>query len=325
MSQQALVAFLENIIGNSSKGSKGNLRFSCPFSGCANRPSKLAGEKKLEVHIEGIEDTGKVAHPYHCWSCGTKGKSIYSLLKTINASEHHFTELNTIVKYSDFTSTKSSNKDSFNYRLPQEAKSFLEDIKTTEIGMRHAKVYLKKRGINTEDILSRNITYCDEGEYNGRIVVPSYDINVKMNQMVGRTIHEEVKPKYKYPDVTKDIIPFESHINWDRPIVIVEGVFDMLAVKRNCIPLLGKDIQPELMTKMLTAKNKKYFIALDSDAMKEAIKHCETLMSSGKIVYLVELDGKDPSEMGFEAFTRLVQKATKLTTNRLLKLKIQHK
>lgn len=324
MSQQALVTFLENIIGNSSKGTRGNHKFSCPFSGCANRPSKLAGEKKLEVHVEGIEDSGKISHPYHCWSCGTKGKSIYSLLKGIDAPEHHFTELNTIIKYSDFTGNKSTSKGTFNYRLPQEAKSFLEEIKTTEIGMRHAKVYLKKRGIKDEDVVSRNITYCEDGEYNGRIVIPSYDANVRMNQMVGRTIHEEVKPKYKYPDVNRDIVPFESHINWSRPIVIVEGVFDMLAVRRNCIPLLGKEIQADLMTKMLTAKNKKYFIALDSDAMKEAIKHCDTLMSSGKIVYLVELDGKDPSEMGFEAFTKLVQKATKLTPTKLLKLKIQH-
>ncbi len=35
-----------------------------------------------------------------------------------------------------------------------------------------------------------------------------------------------------YPSVSKDIIPFELFINWESPIVLCEGPFDAMAIKR---------------------------------------------------------------------------------------------
>jgi hypothetical protein len=43
--------------------------------------------------------------------------------------------------------------------------------------------------------------------------------------------------------VSRDIIGFELFINWNVPIILCEGVFDAIAIKRNAIPLLGKTIQ----------------------------------------------------------------------------------
>ena len=48
------------------------------------------------------------------------------------------------------------------------------------------------------------------------------------------------------PKVSKDIIGFNLFINWNEPIVIVEGAFDAIAVKRNAIPLFGKVILDKL-------------------------------------------------------------------------------
>jgi phosphoglycerol transferase MdoB-like AlkP superfamily enzyme len=76
-----------------------------------------------------------------------------------------------------------------------------------------------------------------------------------------------------------------------------------MAIKRNVIPLFGKNIQPSLMKKIVTSKVQKIYIALDNDALKKALEFCELLLNEGKEVYLVELQGKDPSEMGFESFT----------------------
>jgi hypothetical protein len=62
---------------------------------------------------------------------------------------------------------------------------------------------------------------------------------------------------------------------------------------------------------------------LDTDALDTALKHSEELISYGKIVYLVLPEGgKDPSEMGFEAFTNMIQKAKTLTLNKIMKLKL---
>ena len=105
--------------------------------------------------------------------------------------------------------------------------------------------------------------------------------------------------------------------------VQVEGMFDALAVKRNAIPLLGKHIQRELMKKIVTSQVQKIYIALDKDAQKDAVKFCEYLMNEGKEVYLVDLEEKDPSEMGFNSITNLIQKTTPLSEYDLMAKKLQ--
>jgi hypothetical protein len=42
----------------------------------------------------------------------------------------------------------------------------------------------------------------------------------------------------------------------------------------------------------------------------------------GKEVYLVELLGKDPSELGFENFTKLIQNVSPLTQYKLMEKKL---
>jgi DNA primase len=105
-------------------------------------------------------------------------------------------------------------------------------------------------------------------------------------------------------------------------LVLCEGPFDAIAIKRNAIPLLGKNIQTNLMKKIVSSKVKKIYIALDSDAINSALKFCEKFMDEGKEVHLLEMDDKDPSEMGFELFTKLIQKSTPLTLSGLLSKKL---
>ena len=45
-------------------------------------------------------------------------------------------------------------------------------------------------------------------------------------------------------------------------------------------------------------------------------------MAEGKEVYLVDMQDKDPSEMGFENFTRLIQKTVPLTYYHLMEQKL---
>ena len=71
----------------------------------------------------------------------------------------------------------------------------------------------------------------------------------------------------------------------------------MMAIKRNVIPLLGKNIQDKLKKKLVTSQVQKIYIALDKDAIKQALSFCEDLLNEGKEVYLVELKDKDPSEI----------------------------
>ena len=112
-------------------------------------------------------------------------------------------------------------------------------------------------------------------------------------------------------------------INWNIPIILCEGPFDALAIKRNVIPLLGKNIQKSLRKKLVTSKVQKIYIALDKDAIKQALSFCEELLNEGKEVYLVDMDDKDPSEIWFEKFTQLIQNTFPLTFSDLFEKKLQ--
>ena len=206
--------------------------------------------------------------------------------------------------------------------LPKEFKPLIELTKS-DIKGRQALAYLKNRGVSKADILRYNIGYCDGGVYDYMIIIPSYSHEGSLNYFVARNYNPHSPVKYKNPPMSKDTVPFELFINWSSPLILVEGMFDALAVKRNAIPLLGKHIQRELMKKIVTSQVQKIYIALDKDAQKDAVKFCEQLMNEGKEIYLVDLEDKDPSEMGFKAITHLIQNTLPLNQYDLMAKKLE--
>jgi DNA primase len=154
------------------------------------------------------------------------------------------------------------------------------------------------------------------------IIIPSYDANCNLNYFVSRSFKKDDFIKYRNPDTSRDIIPFEIFINWDLPIILCEGVFDAFAIKRNVIPLLGKNIQNKLMKKLISSNVKKIYIALDKDAQKQSLNICEQFMNEDKEVYLVDLDDKDPSDTGFEQMLNKLYTTPQLTFSNLIKKKL---
>jgi DNA primase len=310
MENPILLNFLESILGSSVRGTGTNRKFKCPF-----HASSTLDKKKLEIDLETDSNGYNLGH---CWVCGEKFKTIRSLLWKLNANKDKFDKLDTIVIRGK---NEKNEHEKFNGLLPDEY-VFLPDADSRNIIVKHARHYLKKRGITEDDIFRYQIGYCDDGPYAERIIIPSYDIKGNMNFFVGRSFEADVYMKYKFPMVSKDIIPFELYINWNLPIILCEGGFDMISIKRNVIPLLGKQISNALKKKLISSKVKTIYVVLDNDALKDAIEHCRDLISYGKEVYLVIPDeGKDPSEMGFDKFTKLIQKATPLTLGKILQLK----
>ena len=154
------------------------------------------------------------------------------------------------------------------------------------------------------------------------VIIPSYDENGSINYYVGRSFDKNAYIKHKLAPATKDIIGFDLYINWDLPIILCEGAFDAMAIKRNAIPLFGKKISATLMKKILTSNCNKVYLALDDDAFKDALDHAKKLMGYGKRVYFIEMKGKDPSELGFEKFTQLLYSAEELTPSSLVRKKL---
>ena len=195
-------------------------------------------------------------------------------------------------------------------------------MSSSAILSKHALHYLNQRGITQQDIVKYDLHYCEQGDLRNMVVIPSYDKDGFLNYYVGRSFDKNAYIKHKLASSTKDIIGFEMYINWDIPIILCEGAFDAMAIKRNAIPLFGKRISDSLMKKIIESKVEKIYLALDEDALKDAFKHAEIFMGYGKKVYLIEMGDKDPSELGFETFTKLLHNATKLTSSILMKKKL---
>jgi len=307
MINQSLVALTNSVLGSGKQTARGNYAYHCPL--CKHH------KPKLEVNMS---ENSKGENPWHCWVCDKKGKKLYQLFKAVEVSPEIMAELKAIVKYvGPETDVQVETK----VTLPKEFKP-LTNIQKSNIMGRHALAYIKSRGITEEDVLKYGIGYCETGRYANMVIIPSYDERGNINYFTGRSFEKEPSVKYRNPSVSRDIIPFELFINWDLPLILCEGPFDAIAIKRNVIPLLGKNIQTKLMKKIVMSSVEKIYIALDRDAQKQALDFCERLMQEGKEVYLVDIQDKDPSEMGFDNFTKLIQETYPLTFSGLLEKKL---
>ena len=305
MVNQLLVSLMDSVLGKGKQTSRGNHAYHCPF--CKHH------KPKMEVNFT---ENKKGHNPWHCWVCNTRGKTIPNLLKKIEAYDK-IEEAKKLIPQGSFVEEVIIRND---LALPKEYTPFIDN--PTSLMARHAYAYLKRRGVTQEDMIKYHMGYCENGEYKNMIIIPSYDSNGNLNYFTARSFEKDPYRKYKNPSVSRDIVPFEMFINWSSPLVLCEGPFDAIAIKRNAIPLLGKNIQTNLMKKIVSSKVEKIYIALDSDAIKSSLKFCEKFMNEGKEVHLLEMDDKDPSDLGFKRFTELIQKSTPLTLSGLLARKL---
>lgn len=302
-----LLGLVESVLGKGSSTSRGNYAFHCPF--CNHR------KKKLEVNLV---PTKKNLNPWHCWVCDARGKTLNSLFKRKKVGKEKINSLHSILGTTEKYDVVVQNA---NVELPEEYIP-LNHISKTNLLARHALSYLKKRGLSVQDILSYEIGYCEKGRFANKIIIPTYNLDGELEYFIARSFLPNSKRKYDAPVSDKNIIGFESRINWNLPIVLCEGAFDAIAIKRNAIPLFGKNISKKLMKKIVTNSVKKVYLALDEDAIKSTYKISEQLLKAGKKLYVVELDGKDPSEMGFSLFTNKIQEAQPFSFSSLLNLKL---
>ena len=316
MINATLLHTVNSILGNGKPTSNHNYAYKCPFPSC---PSHSKQKNKLEINLQ---PNSKGETPWHCWICNAKGKTLTGLFKKLKVASNIMSELRSILGYTQKT-TEIDEQVKFKVELPKEFKP-LVNLARTDIVAKHVLMYLKKRGINKSDILKYNIGYCEEGRYSGRIIIPSYDVNGEINYFVPRDINPDSAKKYDAPKCNKnEIIGLEYFINWNVPVILCEGIFDAIAIKRNAIPLLGKTIPRALMMKLVTSNVKTVYVSLDRDALKDALGYAEQLLNLGKDVYLIDLQEKDPSDMGFEKFTKLVHEAEQLTLGELIYKKLE--
>jgi len=304
MSKFSLITLLESILGQGKINSNNNVAFHCPF--CHHN------KKKLEINI--------ITQYWHCWVCNAAGRKLPVLFRKLNVHREKISKLIQLiddVEYKPNTTTTNTPV----LQLPVGYRP-LWTLDKLSPEYRNAIYYLKGRNIGIYDILKYRIGYCRKGLYSGKIIIPSYDANGSLNYFVARAYYEEDKFKHKNPSTSKDIVGFELHINWNLPIVLVEGAFDAIAIKRNAIPLFGKTISNTLKKRIVEKGVKEIYICLDQDAKKQALQTAEYFIYNGLDVYFVDLTSKDPSELGFEKIKETLEVTKCMSQEKLMEQKI---
>ena len=201
---------------------------------------------------------------FKCWICDYSGTKISPLIRRFAPSYYADWRLLEgevdLDKYDTIFAAKEE--------LPPQTIDLPENFQTltgkkTKI-KRKALNYLYSRGFTDTDILVWKIGFCDFGEYQDRIIVPSFDVQGNLNFFIARSYTDDWM-KYKNPKVSKDIIFNGLNVDWDSDIVLVEGVFDAMKCQ-NAIPLLGSTLRENsILFQKICERKPNVYLALDDD------------------------------------------------------------
>ena len=251
-----VISTLSNTLGSYLTLKGNELAFYCPF--CNHH------KQKLQVNTE--------TQKWHCWTCNSGGKKLTSLLRKLDVDRKTISIIREIYGDSNYNPKAEDTDTKVFISLPKEFISLSEQPTGFNPEYKHAIHYLTERDITQKDIIKYNIGYCVEGLYARRVIVPSYNSDGSLNYFVSRSYYVDEKMKYKNPPISKNIVAFDSQVNWKEPIILCEGVFDAITIKRNAIPLLGKFPSKQLVEKIFMSGVTDIIISLDNDAMSEALK-----------------------------------------------------
>lgn len=274
---EVVIELLTDILGDPKQhyDSKGQISFDCPV---------CAMEKGLDQDGKGNLEVNYFRGVYKCWACaetnGTQGPLGKLIEQFGNKNQRKVYDL---IRPKD---QERKERPKTYLRLPEGYTKF-KDSNIRFIPHREAINYLYSRGI-TDDIIEKyDIGYTVSGDYAYRIIVPSYDLQDRLNYFVGRAWVPK-KMKYKNPSVPKDEIIFnESRINWEENVYLCEGVFDAFFLP-NPIPMLGKILSNNLFEKLYERCQGEIHICLDGDAWEDALKLYHNL-NGGKFYNKVKI------------------------------------
>lgn len=271
-------------------------------------------KKKMSINID--------KNAFKCWVCGYSGNKISQLISR-HAPEHYaaWSDLSEEVDLSKYEFIFEEGEDT-----PDQVMSFPQEFKTLTGPKTGEKLkalkYLYSRDISDLDILRWKIGFCDFGDYEGRIIVPSFNTKGQLNYFIARSYTGDWM-KYKNPRASKDVIFNDLNIDWDDDIVIVEGVFDAIRHK-NCIPILGSSLREshKLFQKVCRVKREVY-LALDEDAKSKEFQIARRFREYGVVCKSVEIKPyPDLAEMPRSDFLTRKQNADFMTDFDYLQYKL---
>ena len=294
------IKLVTDVLGRPRRQSSEHL-YRCPY--CNHH------KKKFSVNFE--------RNVYKCWICDAHGRNLRRVIRRFG----DFKQLKEWDKISGIVDFSSEKFELFKeevpeapqrIELPKEFKTLTGKVTPADL---RAFSYLQNRGLTKTDMLRYKIGYCSEGEYEGRIIIPSFDYDGYVNYFIARSFNDHWM-RYKNPNASRNIIFNELNIDWDSDVVLVEGVFDAIFAG-NAVALLGSTLREESRLFQHIIKNdSSVFIALDPDAEKKAMKIARTLLKYDVEVWKVDIpEDSDVASIGASEFQKLKENAVLLRDN----------
>jgi len=295
--EEKKLKILKDILGAYSK-SRSEYLFYCPY--CDHH------KRKFSINIE--------KNAYKCWICDSRGINIQRIVRKFGTYKHRqqWEQLEARVDYSILeTLFDFPKEDKQVAELPKEFISLAnKEIPPTGF---QARKYLKERGLAKKDIIWWKMGYCSSGEYENRVIVPSFNEDGDVDYFIARSYTGDYS-KYKNPPVGRDIVFNDLFIDWTSDVILVEGVFDAIKAGRNAVPMLGSTLREESKLFQKIVKNDTpVYIALDPDAENKSLEIIKKLLTYDVELYMIEVSPyADVGEMTAERFIDRKKKAKRM-------------
>jgi len=170
-----------------------------------------------------------------------------------------------------------------------------------------ARQHLIDRGLPDTDLWAyAELGACLRGRMFGRVVAPIRTETCTWTGYVGRDFTGDSKAKYLYPrDMDRHSQLYEQFLlndeEDDRPLLIVEGVFDALPYFGRACAVLGKPTDEHVQTIVQTETQRRIAVALDGDAWSEGESLAYRLRLHGVNAQALRLPPKeDPGSMALD-------------------------
>jgi len=296
MDKKKAKKILHETLGNYiEKGSE--LLFSCPSCGHHKRKFSINLDKSV----------------YKCWVCDYRGRNIRRIVRSYGSYNQlqkwdSISERSDLERFAELFMETEPTEDKSKVELPEEFTSLSAD-KVPATGT-YALRYLQKRGVTRDDILRWKIGYCFSGEYRNRIIIPSFDEDGDCSYFIARSYTGD-SYKYKNPRASKDVVFNELFINWNKDLILVEGVFDAL-VAGNAVPILGSTLRRGSdLLRQIVRNDTPIYIALDPDAADKERRIIKMLLEYDIELYKIDVSGyEDVGAMTKEVFEERKNNAT---------------
>jgi DNA primase len=256
-------------------------------------------------HLCIFKDGGNI----YCWRCSKKG-SLYSAIKEITRiSYSKYDDILHEMKMRDLDISASAKKEKVKIKEIEFPALFKPITKKAPKGVIQ---YVESRNISIDTCKRYNLHYCLYGEFAQRIIIPIYYSDMLVAWQ-GRDFSGQSAIRYKTSD-KHETNPVNSFLyNLDSisdKAILVEGVFDAIAVGNSAIASFGSSLCLEQRHKLINKDLKELIVCWDEDKYVEAEKMAAELMPFIEKIKVVRLPkDKDPADLGISMLMRYIDMA----------------